>query len=73
MGFQAAWVASSHSKKYVLLMKFFTMKYFASPRYATVSTISSSEAMEGPRMWKRTKVMSPFFAASDEPNVAQRA
>jgi len=32
-----------------------------------VSTISSSEAMEGPRMWKRTKVMSPFFAASINP------
>ena len=48
-------------------MKFFTRKYFASPRTSAVSAISSSEAMEGPRMWNTTKVICPFFAASMKP------
>ena len=32
-----------------------------------VSLISDSEAIDGPRMWKRTKLNSPAFAASRKP------
>ena len=66
----AAWVASSHSKKYVLLMKFFTKKYFASPRYAAVSTISSSEAMEGPENVEEDKGDVALLRRLDELDVA---
>jgi hypothetical protein len=42
-------VAWSHSKKRVLLMKFLTRKYLPSVAKGDVSSISFSEAMEGPR------------------------
>src|SRR5260370_41969287 len=59
-----AWVAWSHSKKLVLLMKFLTRKYSASRVNGAVSSISFSEAIEEPRMWNTTKVICPFFTAS---------
>ena len=43
------------------------MKYLASPRYAAVSAISSSDIV-GPRMWNTVKVIWIFFfAASIKP------
>src|SRR5580692_7808504 len=62
-----AWVAWSHSKKLVLLMKFLTRKYLASVTNGAVSSISFREAIEEPRMWKTTKVIWPFFTASRKP------
>ena len=48
-------------------MKFFTRKYFAPVMKFAVSAISSSEAIEGPRMWNTAKVICPDFAASRKP------
>ncbi|MGY4318951.1 hypothetical protein ACVWW1_008278 [Bradyrhizobium sp. JR3.5] len=49
------------------LMKFFTRKYFAPFMKLAVSAISSSEAIEGPRMWNTAKVIWPERAASRKP------
>src|ERR1700684_1173109 len=62
-----AWVAWSHSKKLVLLMKFFTRKYLLSTAKVAVSSISFSEAIEEPRIWKIIKLSWPFFTASRKP------
>src|SRR6266576_1250321 len=48
-------------------MKFFTRKYFAPCMKFAVSAISSSEAIDGPRMWNTAKVICPVFAASRNP------
>src|SRR5262249_11901679 len=48
-------------------MKFLTRKYLASVVKADVSSISLSEAIDEPRMWKTTKVSCPFFTASRKP------
>src|ERR1700720_3873455 len=48
-------------------MKFFTRKYFAPSMKFAVSAISSSEAIEGPRMWNTANVICPVFAASRKP------
>src|SRR6266446_6982487 len=48
-------------------MKFFTRKYFAPVMKFAVSAISSSEAIEGPRMWNTAKVIWPDLAASRKP------
>ena len=48
-------------------MKFFTRKYFAPCMKFAVSAISSSEAIEGPRIWNTAKVICPAFAASRKP------
>ncbi len=60
----SAW---SHSKKLVLLMKFLTRKYLASAAKLAVSSISFSEAIDEPRIWKTAKVSCPFFTASRKP------
>ncbi|CKZ18078.1 Uncharacterised protein [Mycobacterium tuberculosis] len=48
-------------------MKFFTRKYFAPSMKFAVSAISSSEAIDGPRMWNTAKVIWPERAASRKP------
>src|SRR5260370_199981 len=48
-------------------MKFFTRKYFAPCMKFAVSAISSSDAIEGPRMWNTANVIWPDFAASRKP------
>ncbi len=54
-------------KNWVSLMKFFTRKYLAPTMKFAVSAISSSEAIEGPSIWKTAKVIWPDFAASRKP------
>ena len=60
-------MAWSHWKNWVSLMKFFTRKYLAPVMKPAVEAISSSEAIEGPRMWNTQKVIWPDLAASRKP------
>ena len=53
-------------------MKFFTRKYLAPLMKFEVSAISSSEAIEGPRMWNTAKVIWPDLAASRKPMSRKR-
>src|SRR3569833_3363272 len=48
-------------------MKFFTRKYFAPVMKLAVSAISSSEAIDEPRMWNTANVIWPERAASRKP------
>ena len=60
-------MSGSHSKKVVSLTWFLTRKYGASVTYGAVVSISSSDATEGPRTWKRQNVYSRSLAASRKP------